>query len=298
MKAERKILRAALILLLILSAAGCGARPGTEQKETPAAEQGWYREHLSGRDIPAYDAFDEAAGQLFSDRWCLLKADGKRTEEKLHLKEVNAVYQAYLFDHPQMFWLSTSFAYQSDAEEAGEEDPVIRAVRLIPSVSSQGALEEEQELFLKAADAVLEDIDPGLTDRDKAALVHDYLSENVRYEETALYDDSLWEEHSAYGALVKKSAVCDGYALAYQYLLHRLGIRCVCIAGDSNGMAHVWNTAQWDGRWHEIDVTWDALLKETEPGGMREYFDLTSAQMEADHIREEQGVSVTAPAAP
>ena len=295
---ERKILLAVLILLFIMASAGCGARPAAEQKDTLTGEQGWYREHLSGQYIPVYDAFDEAARQeLFSDSWCAIGVDGETAEAEVHLGDVNAVYQAYLFDHPEMFWLGTSFAYQSDGR-GEEEDPVIRAVRLLPSVPSQGALTEAQKTFEKAAGSVREDIDPGLTDRDKAALIHDYLSENVRYEEAALYDDALWEEHSAYGALVKKSAVCDGDALAYQYLLHRLGIRCVCIAGESDGIAHVWNTARWDDCWHEIDVTWDALLREKEPGGGREYFDLTSARMEADHIREEQGVSVTAPAAP
>ena len=87
-------------------------------------------------------------------------------------------------------------------------------------------------------------------------------------------------EHTAYGALVQKRAVCDGYALALKYLMDLCGIECIVIPGTVNGAPHVWSTAFWDGRWHEMDITWDASS-----GAGRQYFDLTTEEMNRDHER-------------
>ena len=76
-----------------------------------------------------------------------------------------------------------------------------------------------------------------------------------------MFDDTMRMQHTAYGAIVEKRAVCDGFALAYRYLLSRRGILCLVVPGESEGNPHTWNIAEWDGHWHEADLTWDASLK-------------------------------------
>mgnify|MGYP006954259698 FL=1 len=46
--------------------------------------------------------------------------------------------------------------------------------------------------------------------------------------------------HSAYGALVNKSAVCEGYAKAYKLLLDEMGIENDSVFND----VHAWNNPQ------------------------------------------------------
>ena len=59
-------------------------------------------------------------------------------------------------------------------------------------------------------------------------------------------------------------------------------------------MAHTWNTVYWDGCWHEADPAWDASLTDN---GEREYFDLTTEEMNKDHKREAGGLSELIPVA-
>jgi transglutaminase/protease-like cytokinesis protein 3 len=60
----------------------------------------------------------------------------------------------------------------------------------------------------------------------------------------------------------------------------------------SEGNPHTWNIAEWDGHWHEADLTWDASLKNE--SGSR-YFDLTTVEMQKDHTRETEGIAALIP---
>lgn len=101
------------------------------------------------------------------------------------------------------------------------------------------------------------------TTYDKIRAVHDYLCNTVVYQETG--EDS----HSAYGALINKTAVCEGYALAFQKIMDTMGIPCFVATGNQ----HAWNVVQVDGQWYHIDVT----NADQDWGIIRDYF-LVSGQ--------------------
>ena len=63
--------------------------------------------------------------------------------------------------------------------------------------------------------------------------------------------------HTAYGALIEKKAVCDGYALAFNLLARRAGIPCLMVSGMVDGYCHGWNLVKVNGNLRYIDVTWD-----------------------------------------
>lgn len=88
--------------------------------------------------------------------------------------------------------------------------------------------------------------------------IHDYLVDNVEYDENY---NSIGI-YSVYGALVKKLAVCEGYAKTFKYLLNSAGIECELIQGtatNSSGKteSHAWNAVNLDGNWYFVDATWD-----------------------------------------
>lgn len=86
------------------------------------------------------------------------------------------------------------------------------------------------------------------TDYDKILAAHEYLRSHVNYN-----DNDTYLVHTAYGALVNKQAVCEGYAKAYKLLLNAMGIECdVVINAD-----HAWNVVCLDGEWYLVDVTND-----------------------------------------
>ena len=91
-----------------------------------------------------------------------------------------------------------------------------------------------------------------LDDVQKALIVHDRLCEICEYDYNYTKDGK-----NAYGALVNRTAVCDGYARAYEYLLNLCGLKCyTCI---SESMVHGWNLVQIDGVFYHVDVTWDDI---------------------------------------
>lgn len=82
-----------------------------------------------------------------------------------------------------------------------------------------------------------------------------YLVENTDYAidrynmDTTTNDDAI-----AYGALVKKEAVCQGYAHAFYVLATRCGLEAYIVTSEN----HAWNIVKLDdGNYYHVDVTWE-----------------------------------------
>ncbi|MCH5248914.1 MAG: BspA family leucine-rich repeat surface protein [Lachnospiraceae bacterium] len=112
------------------------------------------------------------------------------------------------------------------------------------------------ENFEKETKTALSFVDNQMSDLQKAIILHDYLAVNCAYD----YDNYLNghipdASYNAYGVLVEGKAVCQGYALAYKYLLNQVGIECYMVTSDV--MNHAWNLIKLDGEYYQVDVTWD-----------------------------------------
>ena len=89
-----------------------------------------------------------------------------------------------------------------------------------------------------------------LSDVEKALLIHDRLAVLCEYE----YHNAD-NQFDMYGALVNGSAVCQGYAEAYDYLLEQVGIESYICSSDA--LYHAWNIIYIDDEPYHVDVTWD-----------------------------------------
>lgn len=130
--------------------------------------------------------------------------------------------------------------------------------RIIPTY----ILDEESTVEMqKVIDEVSKDavslVKEDMADYEKALVIHDWLATYCEYD----YDNYLLDEipdssHSMYGPFLYKTAVCDGYAKAYKYIMQdKLGIPCYLTTSDE--MNHAWNIIQIDGSYYHVDVTWD-----------------------------------------
>jgi len=98
----------------------------------------------------------------------------------------------------------------------------------------------------------------GKTIYEKIKTIHDYLVDNISYEQTVSKDNI----YNMYGALVNKECVCEGYAKAFKYLMNQIGVESILVIGiatDSKGNTqnHAWNYVEIDNKWYAVDVTWD-----------------------------------------
>ncbi len=103
---------------------------------------------------------------------------------------------------------------------------------------------------------------PGMPDYVKAYLAHNYLCGTVKYFNKA--DATSTERsyiQSAYGALIKRQCVCQGFAEAYKRICGEMGVQCDQIRGQilANGEWHAWNIVHLDGGKKPcyVDCTWD-----------------------------------------
>lgn len=94
----------------------------------------------------------------------------------------------------------------------------------------------------------------GISRHEKLKSIHDYLANNLVYDETIAKPNIF----DVYGAFVNGLCVCEGYAEAFKMLCDREGIPCITVVGTGNGGAHKWNMVQMeDGEWYTLDSTWD-----------------------------------------
>ncbi len=93
----------------------------------------------------------------------------------------------------------------------------------------------------------------------KVRTVYDYICENITYDTIGLRNgDPLC--HTAYAALIKNEAVCQGYASLFYRLALTLGVDARLIAGYGSGGRHGWNIVELSGKYYNLDSTWDATL--------------------------------------
>jgi hypothetical protein len=149
------------------------------------------------------------------------------------------------------------------------------------------------EESLHAAEAVAgrvkeilsEIISPGMSDYEKELAIHDYLINHCRYDRESLGQGEIPpESHSAYGALVMGTAVCEGYAKAAKLLLDGAGIENTIVIGDSKGVSHAWNLVKIQGEYYHLDTTWDDPILEDGGETLKyTYFNLTDNEIRKDH---------------
>ena len=187
--------------------------------------------------------------------------------------EFNLACRAICFDHPELFWLysgeKANIGYYSEAVNMGGFYFVYMMM-----IEPYTEFEEVMTAFNRAADDFLSDIDTGISEYETVRQIHDKLIAMVNYNDPVADGTSIELTrgqdlaHTAYGALVADSAgnphyaVCDGYTLAFEYLLQQCGIEAVFIGGNAGSDAfsaggHAWNMVRIDGTWYEADSTWD-----------------------------------------
>ena len=150
---------------------------------------------------------------------------------------------------------------------------------------SKPSLEEKRTEHKEVLRIIGECCMPGMSDYEIAKALHDYLIEHCTYDKR-LYDGTMpHESYTAYGALMKHTAVCDGYAHAYMELMNAAGVECVHVSGQGNGGGHAWNLVKIDGEWYHVDTTWDDHTSGNDNYVWYKYFLKSDAAISRDHSK-------------
>ena len=187
-----------------------------------------------------------------------------------------AALQAFVFnDTPELCNIARTFNYYTDGE-------TMQSIRLTYVCSAEES-EQRYAAFFREADALLDGIrGSSLSEVEKALLLHDRLAVHVAYDEENLENNTLPEESfTAYGAIALRTAVCQGYAAAYLYLLREAGISSeIC---SSQSLQHAWNIVYIGGVPYHVDVTWDDPVDDLVGRARHRHFLLSTATMLSRH---------------
>lgn len=140
-----------------------------------------------------------------------------------------------------------------------------------------------QEAKDKAREIAAQYITPDMSDYTIAKTLHDYLVLHCAYDMRLYSGDMPYVSYTASGALLEETAVCAGYAKAYEALLTEAGIPCETVSGYGKGGYHAWNIVQIDGDWYHVDTTWDDPTPDREGYVRYNYFLLSDSAMGRDH---------------
>ena len=89
---------------------------------------------------------------------------------------------------------------------------------------------------------------------------HDYIINNSSYD-TDRSDNNIinYKSDTAYGPLLQKQALCGGYSDAMELFLEKMDIKSYKVSSEE----HVWNAVELDGKWYNLDLTWDDPITDT-----------------------------------
>lgn len=150
-----------------------------------------------------------------------------------------------------------TFSYKS-------ENGVLKYVLVNYYTQDKDECEDMVNELRNEADKVIGKLKSSWSDYEKVLYLHDWLVKNSAPDEHAYsemkekWGKSMWP-NTAYGAIVDGQSTCLGYSKGLFYLLSRAGFD-VSLAegwGSEEGILHIWVKVKVDGKWYNVDPTWD-----------------------------------------
>lgn len=276
---------------------------GIKYNETILQED-YYYQQLNSYSKSIYDKIKENKENMKSGTYKIEFGDSfkeilsQENGAQILQQYYQSAIETYLYDNPDIFYLDAnkmyiniyttkrlfSVTYDVFIDSGDNEN------YLLDEYKSRQEIIDAENLINLEVQKILNQL-KNQNDYQKILTVHDYLVDNVSYEETVSKENI----YNIVGAIVNKEAVCEGYAKAFKYLMDQIGIESIIITGvatDSKGKVenHAWNYVKLENNWYAVDVTWDDPI--AIGGGFLgkrykyRYFLKGSETMNSDHTEE------------
>lgn len=179
--------------------------------------------------------------------------------EEIFSTAINAVE----YDYPEMYYIDMSKLilyyekYSTGSYKIYLKKDDQYQNYLMDGFYSEQDIEMAQEEINNVVQEIQSNIEKLETDYDKILYIHDWIIENIEYDETL----NRANRNNIYGAFIEKRVTCGGYAKAFKYLVDKLNIECIIIQGKASTEEktenHAWNYIRLSNKWYGIDCTWD-----------------------------------------
>ena len=220
-----------------------------------------------------YNQLNSNAKSIYSqivNNFDLLKAGDKTIDFSNDTADADTNFQtawdALMLDNPEIFFINTNnITLQSKSDRKIWEKTPRYSYKLMPKQGKKYYMDtwqtqDEVENAIKEVNEKVRNIIASAKGSryDKVKYIHDYIVDNAEYD-----NSNRTNNGNIYGLLIEKSAVCEGYAKGFKYLLDMLGIPNILAYGEginskNESEFHSWNYVQMEnGKWYAVDTTWD-----------------------------------------
>lgn len=204
-----------------------------------------------------YDKYGKAEGMVLDSL--------KNFDEEIDISSLNVprsdaaeFFKVLTLTHPELYYVNQGFSYSYYPSE-----DTIASIYPEYTISKSEYATQKKSLD-KEVERILSLVKEDMTDSEKALVIHDELA--IMSE----YSTSDYNKADIYNSLVEKTSVCQGYALAYSYMLSLVGIDSELV--ESNSMNHMWNKVHIGNAWYNVDVTWDDPINDRPGHAQHTYF--------------------------
>ena len=200
------------------------------------------------------------------------------------VKDASVAMEAFFADHPEAFYVNIEYEVFTVKSVFGKDIEI----KVKYTSDDKSVIKEQINTLKQKVDSIISSLS-ATTDIEKEIELHDKLCESIEYYSYTDIKSIPVDKHSAYGALIKNSAVCDGISKAMQILLDRCGIDNILVIGKIDE-AHAWNLVKLDGEWYNLDLTSDKSIKSDAKYVIHSYFNITTLEIEKTHTIENKEV--------
>lgn len=195
-------------------------------------------------------------------------------------KKIGEVLTAYFYDNPECYYISNEYLIST------RDFKIFKYITLnlsytIDNVDDIAIKNEELEQTIN--NMLKSSITEEMTEFEKEVAIHDALVKHVSYYEYEDINKIPSIKHTAYGALVQREAVCDGYSKAFKMLLEKAGIESIIASGSTEEVAHAWNIVKLEDEYYHVDVTSDKFEQDSKHV-IHAYFNLTDRDISKTHV--------------
>lgn len=170
-------------------------------------------------------------------------------EDAYSLEEWSKIYGLVYMQEPRLFYMNAK----------------LKVGKLFYLTKDASVINDMQKSIDAVADKLVAEANGKSTTFDKLKVFHDYLVLNSTFElkeELTNYNSTIY---NALGSGEAQGNIqCAGYAKAMQYLCDKAGIVSMVVTGETaSGQTHAWNVVDVDGKWYNLDATWDDPILNT-----------------------------------
>lgn len=167
-------------------------------------------------------------------------------EDAYSVEEWTKIYGMVYNQEPRLFYMNSK----------------VKVGKLFYTTKSSEAINKMQKEIDAVADKLVNEAAGKASTFEKLKVFHDYLVLNSSFEFSEgdmSYNASIY---NAFGSGEPQGNIqCNGYAKAMQYLCDKAGIVSMVVTGETpEGASHAWNVVDVDGKWYNLDSTWDDPL--------------------------------------